>query len=239
MTGTAATPDRAVRLAVYRGFAGQGRPPSVAELAAETGLAETAVRAALQDLHDAHAIVLTSARDAVRIAHPFSAAPMGFVVSAEGRGPTGYGGDRMWWGGCAWDSFGIGAALGEPVVVRTHCPGCGRDLTVHAGPAQPPDQDLAVRIPCPASRWWDDVVRTCTNIRLFCDASHVKAWQEQQEARGAPRPAGRVISAVTMWQLAQPWYGDRLDPDWSPRPIAAAQRLLGQVGLTGEFWRLS
>jgi hypothetical protein len=236
MTGTALDPDQAaVRLAVYRGFAGQGSPPSVAGLAAETGIAETAVRAALQSLHDAHAIVLTPARDAVRMAHPFSAAPMGFVVGAEGTGPAGYAGDRMWWGGCAWDSFGIGAALGEPVEIRTRCPGCGRDLTVRAGPAQPPGPDLAVRIPRPARHWWDDVVGTCTNIRLFCDQSHAEAWT----ARAAPQPAGRVISAVTMWRLAQPWYGDRLDPDWSPRPTDAAQRLLRQVGLTGGFWQLT
>jgi Alkylmercury lyase len=235
VTGTALDRDQAaVRLAIYRGLAAQGRPPSVAELAAETGLAETAVRSALQDLHDAHAIVLTPARDAVRMAHPFSAAPMGFVVSAEGPGRAGYAGDRMWWGGCAWDSFGIGAALGEPVVIRTRCPGCGRDLTVQAGPAQPPEPDLAVRIPCPARRWWDDVVGTCTNIRLFCDRSHAQAWA----ARAAVPPAGLVIPAVTVWRLAQPWYDDRLDPGWSPRPTAAAQRLLGQVGLTGDFWRL-
>ena len=237
MTWTLADPDRAVRLAIYRGFAGQGRPPSVAELAAQAGLAETAVRAAMRHLHEAHAIVLTPAGDAVRIAHPFSAAPMGFVVSAEGRGPAGYAGDRMWWGGCAWDSFGIGAALGEPVVIRTRCPGCGRDLTVRAGPAQPPEPDLVVRIPCPASRWWDDVISTCANIRLFCEGSHVGSWQ-QEDARAALRPDGRVISAVTMWRLAQSWYGDRLDPDWSPRTTAAAQCLLTQVGLTGGFWQL-
>jgi len=238
MTGTLADPDRAVRLATYRGFAGQGRPPSVAELAAETGLAETAVRAAFRHLHDAHAIVLVPAGDAVRIAHPFSAAPMGFVVSAEGRGPAGYAGDRMWWGGCAWDSFGIGAALGEPVAIRTHCPGCGRGLTVRAGPAQPPEPELVVRIPCPASRWWDDVVSTCANIRLFCDGSHVETWKQQETARHPSRPDGRIISAVTMWRLAQPWYGNRLDPDWSPRTAAAAQRLLTQAGLTGGFWQL-
>jgi hypothetical protein len=117
----------------------------------------------------------------------------------------------MWWGGCAWDSFGIGAALGEPVVTRTRCPGCGRD-----------------------SRWWDDVVSTCSNIRLFCDPSHVESW-----ARTGSHPVGEVIASDTMWQLAQTWYGDRLDPDWSPRPIAVAQRLLEQCGLSGGFWRLA
>jgi hypothetical protein len=58
-----------------------------------------------------------SAGDAVRMAHPFSAAPMGFVVR---------GGDRLWWGGCAWDSFGIAAEWWEDVVatctdIRTFC----------------------------------------------------------------------------------------------------------------------
>ena len=234
MTGTGLTAaERVVRLAIYRAFAGQGRPPSVAEIAAETGLAEAGVKDAMRHLHDAHAIVLTPAGDAVRIAHPFSAAPMGFVVGADGTGAAGYAGDRMWWGGCAWDSFGIGAALGEPVVIRTHCPGCGRDLVLRAGPDQPPGQDLVVHIPREASRWWDDVVATCGNIRLFCDPSHVDAW-----ARSGPHPVGQVIPAVTMWRLAQTWYGDRLDPGWSPRPAAAAQQLLERCGLVGDFWRL-
>jgi hypothetical protein len=225
--------DGAVRLAIYRTFADQGRPPSVAELVAQTGLSEGDVRSSLKGLHDAHAIVLTAAGDAVRMAHPFSAAPMGFVVSADGEAATGYAGDRMWWGGCAWDSFGIGAALGEAVVIRTRCPGCGSALTVRAGRDRPPDQDLVVHVARPASRWWDDVVRACTNIRLFCSPSHVQAW-----AHAGQHPVGEVIASATMWRLAQPWYGNRLDPDWSPRPVAAAQQILEQCGLSGEFWRL-
>jgi Alkylmercury lyase len=256
VTAALAPAERAVRLAIYRMFAGLGRAPSVAELAAATGRAEAAVRAALRALHDAHAIVLTPAGDAIRIAHPFSAAPMGFVVCADGAGPAGYAGDRMWWGGCAWDSFGIGAALGEPVAIRTLCPGCGRELAVRAGPARAPEPepvpvpehahahaqgesrrpapDLVVHIPVPARAWWDDVVATCSNIRLFCDQAHVAAWASAQP----PRPVGRVIPAATMWRLAQVWYGDRLDPDWAPRPVAAAQELLRRCGLTGDFWRL-
>jgi hypothetical protein len=225
--------EREVRLAVYRCFADQGRPPSAAELAGLTGLAEPAVLAALAGLHEAHALVLTPAGDAVRMAHPFSAAPMGFVVGAEGRGAAGYEGDRMWWGGCAWDSFGIGAALGEPVVIRTRCPGCGRGLVLPSGPDRRPDGDLVVHVPVPARGWWDDVVATCSGIRLFCDRAHVAAW-----AAAAPHPVGQVIPAAAMWRLARSWYGDRLDPDWAPRQAGAAQRLLGRCGLTGDFWRL-
>jgi hypothetical protein len=236
VTAAALTPaQRAVRLAIYRGFTREGRALSPAELGAAAGLARPAVRAALAGLHAAHAIVLTPAGDAVRMAHPFSAAPMGFVVGAEGPGPAGYEGDRAWWGGCAWDSFGIGAALGEAVMIRTRCPGCGRDLTVRAGPAQPPEPGLVVHIPVPARAWWDDVVATCANIRLFCGRPHVDAWA----CATPPRRIGQVVPAAAIWRLAWPWYGDRLDPGWSPRPARAAQRLLEDCGLTGEFWRLS
>lgn len=232
MTGLSRA-GRAVRLAVYRAFADQGQAPSVAGLAAQTGLPEAEVRTALRQLHEAHAIVLAPAGDAVRMAHPFSAAPMGFVVTAGGPGPAGYPGDRMWWGGCAWDSFGIGAALGEPVDIRTLCPGCGRALELRAGRGGPPGPDLAVHVPIPARRWWDDVVGTCRSIRLFCSPAHVGAW-----AQAGPHPVGQVVPSAVMWRLAQVWYGNRLDPAWSPRPAAAAQQLLGQCGLTGDFWQL-
>jgi hypothetical protein len=86
--------------------------------------------------------------------------------------------------------------------------------------------------PKEARRWWDDVLATCSNMRLFC-GPHVDAW-----ARSGSYPVGQVIPAVTMWRLAQTWYGDRLDPDWSPRPAAAAQQLLEQCGLVGRAWQL-
>lgn len=104
---------------------------------------------------------------------------------------------------------------------------------LRVGPDQPPAQGPVVHIPCQASRWWDDVVAVCSNIRLFCESAHVDAW-----ARSGSHAVGQVIPSVTMWRLAQTWYGNRLDPDWSPRPAAAAQQLLDQCGLVGDFWRL-
>lgn len=41
-----------------------------------------------------------------------------------------------------------------------------------------------------------------------------------------------------MWPLTQRWYGDRLDADVRPRSPAEHQQLLGDAGLTGDFWRL-
>jgi Alkylmercury lyase len=95
---------------------------------------------------------------------------------------------------------------------------------LRVGPDQPPGQGSVVHIPCEARRWWDDVVATCSNIRLFCDPSHVGAW-----ARSGSHAVGQVIPSVTMWRLAQTWYGNRLDPDWSPRHKLVSVRRDKQV----------
>jgi hypothetical protein len=41
-----------------------------------------------------------------------------------------------------------------------------------------------------------------------------------------------------MWRLTRRWYGDRLDPMYSPPTREALQHLLGSVGLRAGFWRL-
>jgi hypothetical protein len=215
---------RAIRAEVFATFAREGRPPSPVELAASLSLSVDTVVAGLRELHDLHAIVLTGAGDGVRMAHPFSAWPMGFVVR---------GGDRLWWGGCAWDSFGIVAALRERLEILTVCPSCERELRYAASDVDPPTEDFVVRLPRPAAEWWNDVVDTCTHIRTFCSREHVDEWRERTDS-----PAGYVTDLVTLWKLAQPWYGDRLDPDWQPHSRDHNQSLLDSCGLTGPFWRL-
>ncbi|SDG16470.1 Alkylmercury lyase [Sinosporangium album] len=220
--------DWDVRQQVFTTFAEEGRAPSVAELAVRQGVDEITIRACLMRLHEAHALVLTEYGDAIRMAHPFSAAPMGFVVTADGPYEQ-----RLWWGGCTWDSFGISAALKIDVSVETRCPGCHTPLRMDVGPHQPPEPELTVHIPLPASQWWDDVLLTCSNIRMFCSEEHLAAWADRTD-----RPIGRALAATTLWNLAQPWYGDRLDTGYRPRPTADLQHLLTDSGLTGPFWQL-
>jgi hypothetical protein len=208
---------------VFDTFAREGRPPSPRELAAALQLDDEQVLTGLRELHGAHAVVLADAGDSIRMAHPFSAWPMGFVVRDA---------DRFWWGGCAWDSFGIMAALGRPLEVSTTCPSCAAELRYSAPPDAAPA--LVIRLPWPAAEWWDDVVSTCSNIRTFCNSEHVDDWR----ARHPEIPPGATVPLEQMHDLALPWYGDRLDPDWSPQTREHRQRLLEQSGLAGPFWAL-
>jgi hypothetical protein len=213
------------RRLVFERLAATGAPPSPAEAATALGVTTPEILRAWDALAADHHLVLGAGGDSIRMAHPFSAAPMGFVLRDDG--------DRMWWGGCAWDSFGICAALGQELDLYTRCPGCRRSLEFRVGPGTPPPLSHVVRVPRPADDWWEDVVATCTHMRLFCDAAHADAFVSREESR-----VGEVVPAETMWRLALTWYGDRLDPDYQPQSRGYRQRQLITNGLVGPFWDL-
>lgn len=52
-------------------------------------------------------------------------------------------------------------------------------------------------------------------------------------------PRGMAVPVEQTWRLAQTWYPDRLDLEWTPRAPAQSERLLASVGLTGEYWRMT
>jgi len=144
--------DLDVRRHTYALLVELGRPPLVVEVAhrLDTGIA--AVRSAWQRLHDTHALVLDGDTSEIRMANPFSAVPTPHRVHAA---------DRDWYANCAWDAFGICAALGVDGVISTACPDCGDQLTVEVRD-RTPFSDGALLFHClvPAAHWWDDIVFT-------------------------------------------------------------------------------
>jgi hypothetical protein len=114
--------DLQLRRALFEAFAA-GDPPPDADY---TSLARRHVVAL-----DEHGAVL--------MAHPFANHTAGARVDAGG---------RTWWGNCAWDAFGIVAALGL------------RDATISAQgiTLDAADDDGAVfHVLVPAAHWWDDI----------------------------------------------------------------------------------
>jgi Alkylmercury lyase len=107
------------------------------------------VLACWRRLHDAHALVLDG--DEIRMANPFSAVPTPYRVQAAGRG---------WYANCAWDAFGICAALGTDGRIESSCPDCGDELLVEVRDGQPGDDSLVFHCLVPAAHWWDDIVYT-------------------------------------------------------------------------------
>jgi hypothetical protein len=139
--------DLAVRRATYRCFVELGRAPSAAEVGAAIEAPEEAVRASWHRLHEGHALVLDEAGE-IRMANPFAARPTDFRVEAGG---------RSWYANCAWDAFGIGAALHVDSEFETHCPDCAEPLRVRVRGGQPDDPSLVFHVLVPAARWWNDI----------------------------------------------------------------------------------
>jgi hypothetical protein len=220
-------PDQveALRLAVYRGFAADGAARTPAELSAQSGQPEAAVRQALRELAAQRHLVLDD-DDRVVMAHPFASIPLGFSVMGT---------RTLWWGGCAWDSFALPHLLTDErdVLVATRCPACDRAHALVVSSRQPPSGDQVAHFPVPVARMWDDVVRTCSGQRLFCSPDCVDAW-----AAAPGRSRGYVMDLATLWRFASRWYEGRLDFGYQRRDPVASAAYFREVGLRGSFWGL-
>ena len=139
--------DIALRNATYGLFVDLGRAPAAEEVAERARAGADDVRAAWRRLHDAHALVLGD-DGAIRMANPFAAYPSAHRVRAGG---------RWWYANCAWDAFGILAALHTDGRVETSCPDCGDPIAIEVSDARPDDEDLLFHCLVPAARWWDDI----------------------------------------------------------------------------------
>jgi len=140
------TADLALRNRTYALLVELGRPP----LAAEVG-AEEDVRGGWRRLHDAHAVVLDRNGRELLMANPFSAVETPHRVEADG---------RSWYGNCAWDAFGICAALGVDGRIDSKCPDCGESISIDLREGRPNDESLVFHCLVPAEHWWDDIVFT-------------------------------------------------------------------------------
>jgi Alkylmercury lyase len=214
-----------LRLAVYHRFADTGRAPAPAELAGLLGVTEGEVREGLADLAGARHVVLDAGGDIV-MAHPFSQVPMGFSVMGR---------RTLWWGGCCWDSFAIPHLLpDEPdVLVATRCPGCDRAGAWVVDAARPPaaDDGWLAHFLVPVAHIWDDVLRSCSNQRLFCSAGCIRGWLDRTGSA-----EGAVTDLPTLWRLASRWYEGRLERGYVRREPSKAADYLREVGLVGPFW---
>jgi hypothetical protein len=113
-----------LRRTIMVAFAETGAPPPASEL-------DPAV---LRSLADRHVVALDGAGE-VRMAHPFAAHREGARVDAGG---------RTWWGNCAWDGYGIVAALGlADATIASSGLVAGPGVTFH--------------VAVPAAHWWDDI----------------------------------------------------------------------------------
>ncbi len=144
-----------VKQAIYEYLAREARAPELAEVARLLDTDHASVRAAYAELAAQRLLVLEEDGVSIRMAPPFSGVPTQHVAHVGG---------RSYFANCAWDVFGIVAALGSDGRVGSRCEQSGEPLELNLTAAGPDDRfaDGSWRFHCalPARHWWDDIVYT-------------------------------------------------------------------------------
>ncbi len=145
--------DRDVRLTIAECIRERGAVPSLDEVAARVAAPIGAVAESFGRLGAARTMILQPGSTEILSFNPFAAGPTDFQVRAGG---------RDWWALCAWDAFGVAAALGGDGLVLGRCADvCGVPLEIRlAGEAIGALDGVVMQFGLPAREWWKDIVFT-------------------------------------------------------------------------------
>jgi hypothetical protein len=143
--------DTRTKLAIYRHFAETGQKPSLQVVAERVHADVSSVREAYVRLCAQRVLVLEPDGVSIRMAPPFSGVSTQHVVIVD---------DTKYFANCAWDSFGIPAALQRPGRVHSRCGQSGEPLNLEIDLDGPPPCSWLFHCLVPAAKWWDDIVFT-------------------------------------------------------------------------------
>jgi len=143
--------DTRTKVAIYQHFAETGQRPPLEFVAERVRADVNSVREAYARLCAQRVLVLEPDGASIRMAPPFSGVPTQHVVIVD---------DTKYFANCAWDAFGIPAALHRPGRVHSRCEQSGEPLSLAIGLEGPPPSSWLFHCLVAAAKWWDDIVFT-------------------------------------------------------------------------------
>jgi alkylmercury lyase-like protein len=144
--------DTSVKLKIYEMVARTGRMPASVDIALLIGSSIADVEQAFQQLYEKRLLVLEPGTlSRIRMAPPFSGIETQHHVKIEA---------KLYFANCAWDAFGIAAALKQDADIESTCADCGETLTFQIREEKPLPQEGVVHFAVPAAQWWRDIIYT-------------------------------------------------------------------------------
>ena len=145
--------DRDVRVTIAECIRERGAVPSRAEVADRVAAPAGDVALSFGRLAAARVMILRPGTTEILSFNPFASGPTDFQVRSGG---------RDWTALCAWDAFGVAAALKDDGLVLGHCADiCGVPLEIRlAGEAVGALDGVVMQFALPARDWWKDIVFT-------------------------------------------------------------------------------
>ncbi len=136
---------------VYAFWVANERAPTVDDAARELNVESEHARALYHELNARHALLLMPGTDFIRMANPFSGVPTGFRVNVAG---------KRYYANCAWDSFGIAAALHADATIDAFCSNTQEPLRFHLRAGKISGDAAVMYFRVPFAQWYDDLVFT-------------------------------------------------------------------------------
>ena len=143
--------DLTLRTAVYRHFAATDQAPTLEAMRKAVGATSDEVQDGYRRLYAKRMLVPTADFASIRMAPPFSGIPTQHRATVSG---------TEYFANCAWDAFGVVAALGGTGDVLSRCEHTLEPLALHLTPAGPLPSGWLFHCVVPAAKWWNDIVFT-------------------------------------------------------------------------------
>jgi hypothetical protein len=141
-----------VRAFVYAWFVENACAPGIQDIANRFDISLEQASQALTALHEKHALFLEPSTVTIRMANPFSATATPFTVVVQG---------KTYWANCAWDCFGVVAALhASQASIESTCAASGVRIHLNVTDGQVDNTSVVAHFLVPFRHWYDDLVAT-------------------------------------------------------------------------------
>jgi len=195
------------------------------------GLDRASAFKVLVDLQSARHIALLTGTQRILMAFPFSSIVTPFRVKVEWK-------DKEYFANCAWDAVAIHVALGKEQWISSYCHHCSEDIKIHLKdqkPVSPQSHSQSiVYLALPASKWWENILLTCSNNMVFFGSKdHLAEWIK---SGGSTR--GEALTIEQTLRLSVPIYKNKMSIDYARPSREQTIAHFQSLGLTSDFWKI-
>src|SRR5437879_369366 len=201
------TLQKTVRKYVYDYFLEKERAPVIEEIMEKFRLDRIKAHQVLLGIEQSHNLSLVPGTQRILMAHPFSAITTPFKVTI---------GSKTYYANCAWDSVAFHVMLSQDIRVDSFCHHCAKPIKISLdhGKASSEPPDPLVFLSMPASKWWDNIVNTCSNNMVFFSSKqHLGEW-----LAGNHSITGQTLSIEKTVELSRPTYTGKMELDFARPP---------------------
>jgi hypothetical protein len=195
------------------------------------GLNRASAFKVLVDLQTARHIALLTGTQRILMAFPFSSIVTPFRVNVAGK-------DKEYFANCAWDAVAIHVALEKEQWISSYCHHCSKDIKIHLKDqklvSQQLDNQPLVYLALRASKWWENIVLTCSNNMVFFSSkNHLAEWIKSGNVTG-----GEALTIEQTLRLSLPIYKTKMSLDYARPSREQTIAHFQSLGLSGNFWKI-